>query len=153
LAPKCPDFLKSCRYIPQHSCNSDDPGVIVAERQDRELDGDAPAVFAQRRYRQNLAGAITRASAPRRCRKAGPVTHPQIIGNNDIEALAERLCFGKTEDPFRAPVPEANYALGIGKDDASGASRTSVRQKRSAMSMGRLIISFPARLSRRLRSR
>ena len=48
------------------------------------------------------------------------MTHPQIIGNNDIEALAERLCFGKTEDPFRAPVPEANYALGIGKDDRVG---------------------------------
>jgi hypothetical protein len=108
LAPKCPDFLKSCRYIPQHRCDSDDPGVIVAEGQDREFDRDTPAVFSQRRYRQNLAGAVMRASAPHRCRKARPVSHPQIIGNDDIEALPKRLCFGKTEDPFRAPVPEAN---------------------------------------------
>jgi hypothetical protein len=45
------------------------------------------------------------------------VAHPQIIGNNDVEALPKRLCFGETEDPSRAVVPEANYALGIGKDD------------------------------------
>jgi hypothetical protein len=45
------------------------------------------------------------------------VPRPQIIRNDDIEAFAKRLCLGKTEDPFRAVVPEANYALGIGKDD------------------------------------
>jgi hypothetical protein len=26
LAPQCPHFLKSCRYIAQHRCDSDDPG-------------------------------------------------------------------------------------------------------------------------------
>jgi hypothetical protein len=45
------------------------------------------------------------------------VTRPQIIGNNDIETFAKSLGFGKTEDPFRTAVPQANHALGIGKDD------------------------------------
>src|SRR6516162_10715629 len=117
LASKCPDFLKSYRYIAQHCCDSADPRVAIAEGQDRELDGDPPAVFSQRRYRQDLAGAVTRASAPHRRRKTRPVTHPQIIGDDHIEAFAKRLGFGKTEDPFRAAVPQANHALGVGKDD------------------------------------
>jgi len=51
LAPKCPDLLKSCRYVAQHCRDSDDPRVAIAEGQDRELDGDPPAVFSQRRSR------------------------------------------------------------------------------------------------------
>jgi hypothetical protein len=31
--------------------------------------------------------------------------------------IAQRFSFGKTKRPFRIPIPEANYTLGIGKDD------------------------------------
>jgi hypothetical protein len=151
LAPKCPDFLKSCRYIPQNRCDSDDLGVVVAEGQDRELDRDTPAVFSQRRYRQDLAGAKTRASAPHRCRKALPVACPQIIGNDDVEALPKRLGFGKTEDPFRAAVQEADHALGIGKDDRVRRFADEC-QAETVYIDRRLIISSPIRLSRRLGS-
>ena len=45
------------------------------------------------------------------------MTHPQVLGNNNVEAFTKHLGLGKAEDPFRTAVPEPNYALGIGKDD------------------------------------
>jgi hypothetical protein len=78
--------------------------------------------------------------------------NPNRFYLDDIEALPKRLCFGKTEDPFRAAVPETNHALRIGKDDRVR-SLADERQAEFIDIDGRLIISLPARLSRRLGGR
>src|SRR5689334_14135276 len=63
------------------------PAGVVAERQDREFDRDAPAVLAHRRHGQDLAGAVARLSALHRRGVALPMPAAQVFGNDQIEGL------------------------------------------------------------------
>jgi hypothetical protein len=63
LAPQCSHFLKSRCHIAQEGGDPDDPSGLVAERHDREFDGDPAPVFSRARHGQAFAGAIVATTA------------------------------------------------------------------------------------------
>ena len=62
LPAQSPRFLETDRYIAQDRRDPFHSACIVPERQDRELDRDAPSVFSQRRHRQNFAHVLRQAN-------------------------------------------------------------------------------------------
>src|SRR5579883_3194833 len=113
-------LCETLRYVAQDGRDSHHVTILVAERQNGEFERDARPILALSRHGQELAGTITRAAGAHHLAISLPMPPAQLLGNNEVERVADRLAGGEAEEPLGALVPELDEAHRIGVDDRIG---------------------------------
>jgi len=112
-------FRPTGRLVANDRCN--DPAAVRQVHQgDGECDGQGASVLVQGRDPQHLA-AVARLAGLHDATISLPMPLPKTLGDDEIEALAERLLRRIAEQRFGPRVPEPDHAFAIGEDQGIGA--------------------------------
>src|SRR5262249_31790622 len=93
----------------------DGPAVVVDDR-DAKLERHSATALVQRRNSQ-AAAATSAHAAGHHGVVPGPVTRPQLLRDDEIERLADRIGGGVAEGRFGPRVPEADHSATIRDHD------------------------------------
>ena len=111
------DFFKALCDIAEDGCRSNELSHLVMQQDNREFDGNAPAILGQSRHRQQVALAVMTFAGCHYPIVSRPMACSEIFRNDQIEGISDRFLCGKAENSHRPGVPKADNAADIGGDD------------------------------------
>src|SRR5712671_777384 len=116
LAAQRANLLEPRGRIAQERSDAEKSPCIAAKCENRELDRDLSTVLVEGRHCQERAAAIAALGATHDLVVAFPMPTAQALGDDQIEPRANRLAFGKAEDPRGCRIPVADEARGVRVD-------------------------------------
>ena len=129
LAAQRANLLEPRGHIAQKRGDAEKSPCIAAKRENSELDRDLSTILVESWHCQERTAAIAALGAAHDLVVAFPVPTAQALGDDQIEPHANRLAFGKAEDPRGRRVPVADKARSVGVDHCIGAIGDEVLEK------------------------
>ena len=114
-------LLEALRNVAHNRCQAGELARSVAQRHDRELDGDPGAVLFDPGNREDVAMTVTALATLDDVMVAVPMALSQPLRDDDVQGLSDGGIARIAENALRSRVPETNNALLVRGDDRIGA--------------------------------
>src|SRR5690348_17220610 len=103
-------------YVAQNGGNPKNRPIFSPQWQHREFDGNGAAVLAYCPDGQRVASPIVGFPGTDGFMKARPVAFAEVLGDNEVERLADCLSFVESKDALGPGIPKPDNPLVIDKE-------------------------------------
>jgi hypothetical protein len=104
-------FLEALRNVAHDRCQPGELAGSIAQRHDRELDGDPGAVLFDPGNREDVAMTVPALATPDDVVVAVPMALSQPLRDDDVQGLTDGVIARVAENALRSRVPETDNAF------------------------------------------